>query len=400
MKRGRIRVLAGFLSFGIFWGAWGAMLPALKQQSCVGDGEFGIAVLMIGLGALCSMRPTGRAIDRFGRSAVTGSIVAMAVAGFLPGLAASGAALAALLAVTGAASGAMDVGINALAVQEEAHSGPLLSAAHACFSGAVVVAALSTGALLDSGVSLRSVLGIVSLITAATAVAVHTLSTDEPSPASGCDRQRAPWTRSLMVLGGFCALAYLVENVWQSWAAVLLRTAFSSSSRVAATGPALFAASASVGRGLSHRLLSGKAERPVLVGGALVGAAGTFAAASAPTASLMLLGVVVAGLGTSVCAPTILSMAGRSAPAAQRASAVSVVTTLGYAGFLVGPGAVGLTASATGLRTALACVGLVAIALAVCSAAVRVGSKGGEAAGPSRLASQAAAVHEETEGPV
>ena len=139
MKRGRVKVLASFLAFGTFWGCWGALLPALKQQSRAGDGELGVAVLMIGLGALCTMRLAGRAIDRFGRPAVAGCVAAMAVAGFLPCLATSVAALVPLLACTGAASGAMDVAINALAVQEEDRTGAIMSAAHACFSTAVVV---------------------------------------------------------------------------------------------------------------------------------------------------------------------------------------------------------------------------------------------------------------------
>ncbi|GAA4880915.1 MFS transporter [Kitasatospora terrestris] len=373
MKSGRIRVLAAFLSFGTFWGAWGALVPDLQRQSRVGDGELGVAILMIGFGALCSMRPAGRAVDRWGRPAVTGCVAAMAVAGFLPALATSGTVLVVALMATGAASGAMDVAVNALAAAEEVRSGPIMSAAHACFSAAVVVGAVSSGAILGHGASLRGLLGIVATVVLGTAALVHALGHDDRPPRTPGGRRRTPWTRSLVLLGVFCALAYLVENAWQSWAAVLLRSAFSSSPQAAALGPALFAAAAAAGRLLNHRLLAGTAERSVLIGGALVGAAGTFAAAVAPTAPLTLLGVVVAGLGTSVCAPVILSLAGRVGAVDQRASAISIVTTLGYSGFLVGPAAVGLTAAATGLRTALACVGLVAVALAVLGAVVRPG---------------------------
>ncbi|MFG2819938.1 MFS transporter [Kitasatospora sp. NPDC048365] len=380
MKSGRIRVLAAFLSFGTYWGAWGALLPELQRRSRVGDGGLGVAILMIGFGALCSMRPAGRAVDRWGKPAVTSCIAAMAAAGFLPALATSGALLVVTLVFTGAASGAMDVSVNALAAEEEARSGPIMSAAHACFSAAVVVGALSSGALLDHGVGLRGLLGIVATVVLGTAALVHALGRDEPPPRKHGERQHTPWTRSLILLGVFCALAYLVENAWQSWAAVLLRSAFSSSPQAASVGPALFAASAAAGRALNHRLLAGRTERSVLIGGALVGAVGTFAAAVAPTAALTLLGVVIAGLGTSVCAPVVLSLAGRAGTVDQRASAISIVTTLGYVGFLVGPAAVGLTAAATSLRTALACVALVAVALAALGAVVRPGAATGDPA--------------------
>ena len=41
------------------------------------------------------------------------------------------------------------------------------------------------------------------------------------------------------------------------------------------------------------------------------------------------------------------------------------MTTIAYLGFLVGPAAVGLLASATALRTSLAAVAAVAVALAI-----------------------------------
>ena len=48
-----------------------------------------------------------------------------------------------------------------------------------------------------------------------------------------------------------------------------------------------------------------------------------------------------------------------------RGAAVSVVTTIAYLGFLVGPAAVGLLAGATTLETSLAAVSAVALTLAI-----------------------------------
>jgi hypothetical protein len=73
----------------------------------------------------------------------------------------------------------------------------------------------------------------------------------------------------------------------------------------------------------------------------------------------------VAGVGTSVCAPTLIGLAGRIAAPGERGSAVSAVTTMAYAGFLVGPAAVGLAAGATSLSAALAGVAVVSALLAL-----------------------------------
>ena len=106
-------------------------------------------------------------------------------------------------------------------------------------------------------------------------------------------------------------------------------------------------------------------ELTLLRAGATLGAAGTLLGALAPTAGLALVGVVVAGGGISICAPVLFSIAGRGADEAVRGAAVSVVTTIAYLGFLVGPAAVGLLANATTLETSLAAVSGVALALAI-----------------------------------
>jgi MFS family permease len=78
-----------------------------------------------------------------------------------------------------------------------------------------------------------------------------------------------------------------------------------------------------------------------------------------------LAGIALAGAGTSICAPTLISLAGRVVAPGERGSAVSIVTTIAYLGFLVGPAAVGLAADALSLRAALAAVGGVALVLAI-----------------------------------
>jgi MFS family permease len=66
-----------------------------------------------------------------------------------------------------------------------------------------------------------------------------------------------------------------------------------------------------------------------------------------------------------VCAPVLIAIGGRMALPARRGSAVSVVTTVAYLGFLLGPAAVGVIANATSLRAALAGVAGVALLLAL-----------------------------------
>ncbi|KJY29804.1 hypothetical protein VR45_29090 [Streptomyces sp. NRRL S-495] len=372
----RVQVLVGFGVFGVFWGAWGALIPEIQRQAGVGNGELGVAVLMIGLGALGSMRPAGAAVDRFGRSAVAVILLLMAAAAVLPGLAHGARVLMAALAVLGAASGAVDVGVNTLASEEESRSGRLMNAAHACFSACVVLGALGSGLALERGLAADRVLLLTAVLLAGAAVVIGFPGPAGPPAVSRRDRQRAAVTdRPLLALGALCALAYLVENAWQSWSAVMLRSVFHTGSGAAAAGPVVFAAAAAVGRLAGHGLTARLPQRHLLALGAAVATVGTLGAALAPGARSMLAALVVAGLGTSVCAPTILSLAGEQARPEVRSSAVAVVASIGYGGCLLGPAAVGLTASSAGLRAALCGVAGTAAALALASLLPRPGPR-------------------------
>jgi hypothetical protein len=362
---GRVRVLGGFAAFGVFWGAWGATLPAVQAHAGVDDGQLGIALLCIGAGALVSMRAAGTLVDRWGAPALPATLAAFGAAAALPGLATSTVGLCLALLVVGATSGAVDVAINAEGVRAEAATGrAVLSLAHGTFSACVVGGSLAAGALRSAGAGAELVLVLIG------AAVVITAALLVRAPAAGGARASARASlrhlpRLLLVLGGLCALGFFVENAWQSWGAVHLESDLDASPALGALAPALFAGAAALSRLGSHAVAGRVRELTLLRGGALLGAAGTLLGALAPVPGLALVGIVIAGAGISVCAPVLFSLAGRGADAAVRGAAVSIVTTIAYLGFLVGPAAVGLFANATTLETSLAAVAAVAVALAI-----------------------------------
>jgi predicted MFS family arabinose efflux permease len=361
---GRARALTGFAALGIFWGAWGAELPAVKAHANASDAALGVALFCIGAGALIAMRPAGVALDRRGRGVLPVLTVLFAVAGFLPALVTTPAALAVVLLFLGAASGSLDVGINAEGVRAEAVGRPVLRLAHGMFSVAAVSGAVAAGLLRAAGMSPTGVFGVVCGLVLAGAVATVVLEAAPPRREDAArlrDLLRAPWP--LVALGGLCALAFFVEGAWQTWGAVHLQNTLGASAALSAAAPAVFAASAAFGRIAGQSLKA--PEHVALTAAATLAAAGTALAAMASSSAVALVGIAVAGLGTSICAPTLIAIAGRRARPERRGSAVSVVTTVAYLGFLLGPAAVGVAADATTLRTALAAVGVLALLLAV-----------------------------------
>lgn len=372
----RDRVLLGFAALGVFWGAWGAALPAVQRRSGVTDAELGLALLLVGVGALVAMRATGVVIDRVGPGLTRVSVGLFGLASLLPGLAGSPVELYVVGLLIGAASGSMDVAINADAVHwEDRVGGPILNLAHACFSGAVVFASVATGLLRWGGASPVLVFALAAAVVLLAALAMRPEPWAPPA-SSEAPRflQRVPvW---LLVLGGLGALAYWIEGAWQDWGAVYLERTLDASPAASALGPALFAAAMTVGRLAAHRIAQPGREKTVLVAGAALAGMGSALAALAPSVPLALAAIVVAGAGCAVCAPTIVSVAGRAAGPHERATVVGSLTTLMYLGFLVGPAAVGGLAELATLRTSLGAVAALAFLLGVLFAVVRLPGRG------------------------
>ena len=361
----RTRALLGFAGFGLFWGAWGAALPQIQTHAGATDAQLGLALLCIGAGALVSMRPAGWVVDRRGPGVTSVALALFAGSALLPAVATTPVALAGALLVLGALSGAVDVAINAEAAHAEAEGIPAMNLSHAFFSASVVGASVLVGVLRTLDLEAPAVLGTVTVLLLVVDVAITRIRVVRV--ASAAEPERLPLLRiprPLLILGALAAIAYLVENAWQSWSAVYLETSLGAAAGIAALGPALFGASAAGGRFGGHALAARVSDRGLLAAGAAIGSAGTLLAALANAVPVALAGIAIAGLGLSVCAPTLLGLAGRLVGPDQRGSAVSAVTTLAYTGFLVGPAAVGLVAGATSLSAALAGVAGIAALLA------------------------------------
>lgn len=265
----------GFAAFGAFWGAWGASLPRVQSNAGVSDAELGIALLWVGVGALGSIRWAGGLSDRFDRRMVAGSIAALALAGLLPAFAHGVLALSGSLLMLGTCSGAADAAINAAAIRSEAGGSAVVSLAHGVFSAAVVVSSVGVAVTSrgDDGPPWPLV-GVAVVLLAAALLSTRLGSASPPAQTPrAARRRRRSWP--LVIIGALAALAYLVENAWQSWGAIHLHTTIGASLAVSALAPAVFAAAAAAGRFAGHALSAALATSVLFAAGAVIAAAGS-----------------------------------------------------------------------------------------------------------------------------
>src|SRR5207253_549964 len=249
----------------------------------------------------------------------------------------------------------------------------IMDGMHAAFSAGVLVGGIGAGLLRRAGAHPSWVLAGVGLV-----IAVTTTVNLAPGAPAAAARGRARLGRPLLVVGLVLALAFVVESGLEGWSALFLERTLASSPAVSGLGPGLFAGAMATGR-----LLAQKVERSSVAGrmlfAGLAAAAGLVLVATAQHPIAALAGLVVAGAGLALSAPTLFGLAGRIGGAGGGGSALSTVAILGYRGFLAGPALIGAVSGASSLRDGFLFLCAVAVLLAACAPALRrtVGETGG-----------------------
>jgi MFS family permease len=142
------------------------------------------------------------------------------------------------------------------------------------------------------------------------------------------------------------------------WSGIYLRDTLGLAAVVGGSGVAVFYGAHALGRLAIGWLVGRAGNRRTLVGSGALAAVGMAFSLATTVPALVVGGFLLVGVGLAAVAPVAFSVAGNMVP--ERAgSAVSVVTTIGYGGFLLGPPLVGGLAEAIGLRAAL---GVIAVA--------------------------------------
>ncbi|MCL1869164.1 MAG: MFS transporter [Promicromonosporaceae bacterium] len=373
-RRAAWSVFAAYAAAGFAIGTLASRLPSVRSGLGLTSSEMGLVLLMWALGSVVALPVSGLVTARLGAARTAAVSSSVAAAGHL------------VLAV------AVTVGSAPLAVAGlfAAGIGEGTWAAATTFEGAVVERRLGYSALprFQAGESLGTVAGAsLGALVAATslpliahlgfsaAVAVVTgvitsraflpLLAPRSFPKALVDggTQRggqlrsalAAWREPRTLLLGLVILgAALAEGAASDWTAVAVVAGFGSSDAVGAAGVTVFYAAMLVtrlfGASLADRLGRTTALR-LCAGSVLVGLA---LFTLAPWLPLALAGSFVWGVGAALGFP--LGVSAASDDPHQAAMRVSVVTTIGYCAYIIGPAVIGVVAGSLGYRGALVVV--------------------------------------------
>lgn len=364
-----------FLLSGLAMSAWAPMVPYAKARLGLDDEQLGWVLLAFGGGSMLSMPAVGWLAHRLGsRRVILGAGVLLCPALLLLALAPDALALAAALLYFGAALGAVDVAMNAHAVEVERRDGrALMSGFHGLFSVGGLVGAAAMSGLLALGLPLAaSALAMAVLLAAMLWQLRGGLLADE-APRVAAASTRAPLRMPpalAWLLGLLCFASFLAEGSMLDWSAVFLRDFRGYAPAAAGVGYACFSVAMAAGRLGGDRLVARLGPVRAVRGGAALAAFGFLLAALLPWAPAALAGFALIGLGAANIVPVMFGAAGRL-PGVPPAIGIATATTLGYAGLLSGPALIGFVAHASSLPLALAAVAGLLLLVAAAAGIVR-----------------------------
>ena len=371
---GRLEQMSTRIAFfiaGFGLAAWAPLVPYAKARAGLDEATLGLLLLCLGAGSILAMPIAGVLATRFGcRRVLIGGTLLICLALPLLATASSLALLIATLFVFGAGLGAVDSTVNLQAVIVERASGRnMMSGFHGLFSVGGIAGAAGVSALLALGLSpLWAIVVVIVLILAALLKAApHLLAygSESTGPAFAVPHG------VVLFIGLLCFTVFLAEGAMLDWSAVFLTTEKNIGEAYAGLGYAAFALTMTAGRLMGDTIVKRLGARRVIVLGGMFAAAGMALATLGTGWEVALLGYALVGVGCSNIVPVLYTAVGKQTVMPENI-AVPAITTLGYAGILAGPAAIGFIAHASSLSIAFLLITAMLMAVAISGRILRV----------------------------
>lgn len=377
LKRTRIAVFIFYFAQGICFSSWASRIPDIKNTFGLDDAAWGTILLMIPIGQICGMTLSGLLVSRLGSK----RIFPIAIFGYvamllLIGLANTKYYLIINLIAFGFFGNFCNISVNTQAITlERMYGRSIMASFHGGWSAAGLIGA-SIGLLMSS---LRVTPFVHFAIVAALVIAavilnlrylqedVKHVKTKEEIASSKKNKPE----RFLFLLGivAFCGMA--AEGAMSDWSGVYLQDVVGTSQRLAPLGLTTYMITMASGRFVVDKASArfGK-KRIVQAGGCLI-FLGLFLAVAFPNLIITIIAFMIIGFGTCSIVPTIYSIAGQKTKIST-GMALTIVSSISFIGFLLGPPVIGYISNLTNLRYSYALIGLFGLCIVFLTSRLKV----------------------------
>lgn len=364
------RIYGIFFIFALTMGALLSRLPDLQRSLNLTEGQLGLMLISMSVGALFGLTFSSPVIQRIGARktafvTVFGASICYAIVPFLP----NAFAVVPVFFVAGVLAGALEINVNLETDRHEAVLGyRIMSRAHGMWSLGFFVTALIAAGVRQLGISPAIHIGSALVIAVIAGIVVFSKIEDAPHRAdshSGDMPLIAFPTLGLLPLCLIGAAPLLVEGAGIDWSAIYMRDVFAVEPFIGGMSITVFSLFMALARLFMDPVVDRYSPR-VVAGGLLgVAAVGLIIVGIAPNAYIALFGFLLMGLGCSSVYPLAVSAAAQRTdrPASVNVASLGQMT---FVVFFLGPPLLGFVAERFGIRTSyFVCVPLIIAALLV-----------------------------------
>ena len=376
----RIRFAVGMFYFGmgLSFATWASRIPDIKTALHLTEGDLGSILFALPMGQLLIMPFSGKMVTKFGSHRILiFSLIMYVLCLANLGLATTALQLSLGLFLFGLFGNLANIAVNTQGVYTEVlFRKTIMSSFHGMWSFAGFTGALVGLGMLALKLSplhhFMIVAGIVLLMIAFNfkflIKAKEKIKVKEEKKKLFVKPDSA-----LIWLGviGFCSMAS--EGVMFDWSGVYFKDVVKAPGPLVILGYTSFMIMMASGRFLGDGLINkfGR-ERVMQISGVMI-SAGLFTAVFLPYLISCTIAFMAVGLGVATIVPTVYSMAGKN-PTVPPGEALTIVSSVSFLGFLMGPPVIGHIAETFGLQFSFAFIGIFGVLIAFMVSKIRVTS--------------------------
>jgi len=363
----RISVSLLFVLQGLCFATWASRIPSVQAKLGLSDITLGIVLFALPVGSLTGLPLAGKLIHRFGSRRMAAHalfIYALVLAGI--GLSDSVPVLVLSLVAFGIAGNISNIAINTQAVSVEAKYGRnIMASFHGLWSLAGFAAAGIGSLMIAEGIGTPFHFIIISISIAATVMAIYQyLHPDEEKTVQASSRFFVKPPSSLVRLGLIAFCCMLCEGAMFDWSSVYFQKVVSPPKEWIGLGYTAFMLCMALGRFVADWVVMQLGFKKTIVLSGFLIAAGLSIAVIFPSLFTAIIGFAVVGIGVSSVIPIVYSQAGKNGDITP-STALAMVSSIGFLGFLVGPPLIGLLAGLVDLRLSFVFIAIAGLTVAL-----------------------------------
>ncbi|MEC4054475.1 MFS transporter [Myroides odoratimimus] len=370
----RIAVTALFFIFGGISASWASRIPTIKEAFGVNDSAWGFVLLYISIGTLITLPIAGRIIEKLGSKKATllfllTYLVLLVGIGYWEVL----WQLKVNLVLFGAISNITNISINTQAIKvSKLYKGQIIGSLHGTWSIGGFAASWLGAEMISSYVPplehfiYYSTIGIITSLLLFKYLIPETNDTTSDNPILTEKKGFQLPDKNLVLLGLLAFFAMVAEGMMTDWSSEYMKHVTHAPIQLIGYGLTAYMFAMASGRFISDFTVRRFGEQRTLLFCGILLFIGLGASVLFPGVYTTIISFMIVGLGVSAVVPMCYNLAGhtKTMPPQQ---ALTLITSIGFIGFFLGPPVIGFIAQHSSLKTAFAIVAFFGLAISLLS---------------------------------